>query len=102
VRKVDTRLPEKGNSNSHGARPVHLTITMILTGGGHGDRHPPLGCPSHASDSIEVSQHALQHLPYSLYRGTSLIKNNTPPYEQVVAMAIDILPDTPDLACMVA
>ena len=24
TRKVDTRLPGKGNSNSHGARPVHL------------------------------------------------------------------------------
>jgi len=29
ARKVDVRLPEKGNSNSHGARPVHLIITMI-------------------------------------------------------------------------
>ena len=28
-RKVDVRLPEKGNSNSRGARPVHLIITMI-------------------------------------------------------------------------
>jgi len=28
ARKVDVRLPGKGNSNSHGARPVHLTITM--------------------------------------------------------------------------
>ena len=28
-RKVDARLPGKGNSNSHGARPVHLIITMI-------------------------------------------------------------------------
>ena len=28
-RKVDVSLPEKGNSNSHGARPVHLIITMI-------------------------------------------------------------------------
>ena len=28
-RKVDIRLPGKGNSNSHGARPVHLIITMI-------------------------------------------------------------------------
>jgi len=28
-RKVDVRLPGKGNSNSHGARPVHLIITMI-------------------------------------------------------------------------
>jgi len=29
IRKVDVRLPAKGNSNSHGARPVHLIITMI-------------------------------------------------------------------------
>jgi len=28
-RKVDVRLPGKGNSNSHGARPVHQIITMI-------------------------------------------------------------------------
>ena len=28
-RKVDVRLPGKGNSNSHGARSVHLIITMI-------------------------------------------------------------------------
>ena len=28
-RKVDVRLPEKGNSNSHGARPDHLVITMV-------------------------------------------------------------------------
>jgi len=28
-RKVDVRLPGKGNSNSHGARPVHRIITMI-------------------------------------------------------------------------
>jgi len=26
---VDVRLPGKGNSNSNGARPVHLIITMI-------------------------------------------------------------------------
>ena len=29
ARKVDVRLPVKGNSNTHGARPVHLIITMI-------------------------------------------------------------------------
>ena len=29
ARKVDVRLPGKGNSNSHGAKPVHLIITMI-------------------------------------------------------------------------
>ena len=28
-RKVDVRLPGKWNSNSHGARPVHLIIMMI-------------------------------------------------------------------------
>jgi len=27
--KVDVRLPGKGNSNSHGARPVHQIISMI-------------------------------------------------------------------------
>ena len=29
TRKVDVRLPGKENSNSRGARPVHLIITMI-------------------------------------------------------------------------
>ena len=29
ILKVDVRLPGKGNSNSHGAMPVHLIITMI-------------------------------------------------------------------------
>jgi hypothetical protein len=29
IRKVDVRLTGKRNSNSHGARPVHLIITMI-------------------------------------------------------------------------
>ena len=28
-RKVDVRLPGKGNSNSHGARPVHLIMMMM-------------------------------------------------------------------------
>ena len=29
TRKVDVRLPGKGNSNSNGARPVQLIIIMI-------------------------------------------------------------------------
>ena len=29
TRKVNVRLPGKVNSNSHGARPTHLIITMI-------------------------------------------------------------------------
>ena len=33
-RKVDVRLPGKGSSSSHGARPVHLIITMMI----------PVGC----------------------------------------------------------
>jgi hypothetical protein len=28
-RQVDVRLPGKGNSNTHGAEPVHPIITMI-------------------------------------------------------------------------
>jgi len=28
-RRVDVRLPGKGNSKSHGARPIHLIITTI-------------------------------------------------------------------------
>ena len=28
-RKVNIRLPRKGNSNSHGARPAHQIITII-------------------------------------------------------------------------
>jgi len=30
TRKVDVRLPEKGDAKSHGASPVHLIITMIM------------------------------------------------------------------------
>ena len=29
TRKMDVKLPGKGKSNSQGARPVHLIITMI-------------------------------------------------------------------------
>ena len=29
LRKVDVRLPGKGDSNSYGARPVHLFASMI-------------------------------------------------------------------------
>ena len=29
TKKVDVRPPGKGSSNSHGARPIHLIITMI-------------------------------------------------------------------------
>ena len=56
-RKVDVRLPGKGDWNSHGARPVHLIISMIewirtsrlsikcfdFRGGGGGFRIPGSG-----------------------------------------------------------
>ena len=59
ARKVDVRLPGKGNSNSHGARPVRPIITMIkwirtsrlpvkknflspIWGDGVGGPHPPI------------------------------------------------------------
>ena len=29
IRKGDIRLPGKGDSNSHGARPVYISISMI-------------------------------------------------------------------------
>jgi len=29
-RKVDVRLPTRGNSNSHGARPVHLILSYLV------------------------------------------------------------------------
>ena len=29
LEELDVRLPGKGYSNSHGARPVHLIITML-------------------------------------------------------------------------
>ena len=32
IRKVDVRLPGKGNSNSHGARAVHQIISMGYSG----------------------------------------------------------------------
>ena len=33
TRKVDTRLPGKENSNSHGARPVHQIISSMKWSG---------------------------------------------------------------------
>ena len=29
-RKVDVKLPGKGNSNSHGARPVHQIVSLMM------------------------------------------------------------------------
>ena len=50
LRQVDVRLHGKGNSNSHGARLVHLTITMVkrmrtsrLSINNSLSRHSPLG-----------------------------------------------------------
>ena len=48
-KKVDVRLPVKGNSNSNGARPVYLIISMIESG------FEPVGC-QYRSLSLEERQ----------------------------------------------
>ena len=68
-RKVDIRLPGKGNSNSHGARLVHLIISMIKwirtsrlsiknslsLGFGVGRRPPTSSSSSSLLSSLELS-----------------------------------------------
>ena len=49
-RKVDIRLPGKGNSNSHGARPVHQTISTIKW---IRTCAPPESAPPHTPDGVE-------------------------------------------------
>jgi len=86
----DVRLPGNGNSNSHGARPVHLIITMIKW-----IRTSRL--------SIRVPEGALRrggaggqrrHVPDGVgcwvYRGTSLIRNRNPlrPYSRDMPRAL--------------
>ena len=65
-RKVDVRLPGKGNSNSHGARPVHLIITMIKW-----IRTSRLSVKNSLSEEREAGP-----APRDTFRGTSLIRNN--------------------------
>jgi len=82
-RKVDARLPGKGYSNSHGARPIYLIITVIkwirtsrfsiinsLSLGRWGQRL----CVSHT----HFTKGAARQSERDRYRGTSLIRN-TPP-----------------------
>ena len=65
-RKVDVRLPEKGNSNSHGARPVHL------------NHHDDLVDSDQLVDNKDLSlylAHEEAHPPSTLqYRAISLMK----------------------------
>ena len=68
ARKVDVRLPGTGDSNSHGARPVHLIITMIKwirtsrLRGRHpylvlvsGERPQERGCPFPGDGGVRTS-----------------------------------------------
>ena len=64
--KVDVRLPGKGNSNSHGARPVHLIITMI-----------EWIRTSRLSIKTYLSMYGFSY--NNGYRGTSLIRKRAPP-----------------------
>jgi len=95
-RKVDVRLPGKGDSNPHGARPVHLIITMIkwsrtsrlsiknslsLSLSARGGSH--VGTPGEDTGSGWASVQRK-------CRGTSLIRNSTPigPYSKTRPRAL--------------
>jgi len=83
-RKVDVRLPGKGNSNPHGARPVHLIITMIkwfrtsrlsitnsLSASAAQDcQFPGLACPRHVPHDL-CRNHTIPHRAMSTRRGQS-------------------------------
>jgi len=97
VRQIGVRLPGEGNSDSHGARQVHLIFTMIkmirtsrmslqnaLSG------HPTLSRSSGLEFDVwcfvvyrvERIQVEVQGLGLRLYRGTSLIRDRHPPRTQ--------------------
>ena len=95
-RKVDVRLPGKGNSNSHGARPVHLIITMMkwirtsrlsiknflcapLRGVFQARMAWSPGFTSQASIAKKDAPRPSVLREGQSYRGTSLIRNRPPP-----------------------
>ena len=109
TRKVDVRLPGKGNSNSHGSRPVHLIITMIqwtptsglsmknslstsdsVRFGVNRLMRPGSISPGHwrvcttRPFAIHVVDRTLSTRVRQSYRGTSLIRNSAPlgPYSR--------------------
>ena len=70
ARKVDGRLPGKGNSNPYGASPVHLIITMIQW-----IRTSRLPIKNSLSGLLRRPRRALVACTY---RGTSLIRKRLP------------------------
>jgi len=81
--EVDVRLPGKGYSNSHGARPVHLIITMIkwirtrrLSINNSLSLQPAGGGAAVNSLRLLNSKKKVNSKPY---RGTSLVKKLPPP-----------------------
>ena len=109
----DMRLPGKGNSNSHGARPVHLIITMIkwirtsrlsihnsLSKAVRGGTRSEDAASSKAFESSRSgppgrNQHPVSSPPsalhsYKTYRGTSLIRKRPPlvPYSRNTSRAL--------------
>ena len=50
--KIDIRLPGKGNSNSHGARPAHQIISMMIMWLGGKDHN--VGQYSTAHDAVRA------------------------------------------------
>ena len=81
-RNVDIRLPVKGNSNSHGARPVHQIISMMkwiwiyrlsiensLSGGAHGCvvEAPSRDSPYCTPYTPRLAPYTLHPTPYTLH-----------------------------------
>jgi len=97
--KVDVRLPGKGNSNSHGARPVHQIISMTKW-----IRTSKLSIKNSLSDTSKLAVSGHRHnLPVTCNLGKNVAGNHV--YVAIVATATgtsevhgapvlpDVLPD---------
>ena len=72
-RKVDVSLPGKGNSNSHGARPVLLIITMLS---------------NHHDDKVDSDQQIFnEELSLSEHLGSSNMNSCLTPRESLLVCA---------------
>ena len=100
-RQVDIMLPGQGNSNSHGARLIHQTISMIRwiqTSRLSTKNSLSLSAEAHTLRQTRRNQHPVGEAarrmqvpaPPPHYRGTSLIKNSTPlgPYSRNMPRAL--------------
>ena len=85
-RKVDIRLPRKGDSNSHGARPVHQKHRWIRTSRLSIKNSLSLGPVTQSIThgllspvDSRATPGTNEGLAHHQYRDTSFIRNSTPP-----------------------